>query len=70
MGKTHDQNVVFDAKSDELVEWRSGVLRVNEGSGTRPGLPRASARLWSGPTPGAALRLGGRKGNRQETRIG
>ena len=37
--ETHVQNVVFDAKSDELVEWRSGVLRVNEGSGTRPGLP-------------------------------
>ena len=49
---------------------RNGVLRVNEGSGTRPGLPRVDARLWSLSTPGAALRLGGRKGNRQETRIG
>ena len=35
--------------------------RVNEGSWTRRGLPWANARLWSGPTPGAALRLGARK---------
>ena len=70
LGKHTSKNVVFNAKSDELVEWRSGVPRVNEGSGTRPGLLRANARLWCGPTPGATLRLGCRKGNRQETRIG
>ena len=70
LGETHDQNVVFDAKSDELVERLSGVLWVNEGSGSSPGLQRVNARLWSGSTPGAALRLGGRNGNRQETRIG